>query len=99
MPQKLSRRWRLLHRFALVFAAAITVFAQAQVKQGEVFRINEAGVTAELNGKTIRLFPEGGLMPIPVTQAPGKYAVIIKDAQGAKLKDLPIEVIDGHYPR
>jgi len=93
-----------LNRLALVFAAAITAFAQTQVKQGEVLRITDNGATAQLNDKTIRLFPQGpgetlGLMPIPVTQAPGKYTVIIKDARGAKIKDLPIEVVDAHYPR
>src|SRR4051812_13334942 len=99
MPQKFSKRLPPLHRLALIVATAITVFAQAQVKQGEVLRITEAGATAELNGKTIRLFPEGGLMSIAVTQAPGKFTIVIKDAKGTKLKDLPIEVVDAHYPR
>src|SRR4051794_5904018 len=99
MPQKSLKLCQHLHRFALILATAITVFAQAQVKQGEVLRINDPGATAELNGKTVRIFPEGGLMPIAVTQAPGKYTVVIKDGKGAKLKDLPIEVVDAHYPR
>jgi len=44
---------------------------------------------AELEGKTIRLFPQSdgtvlGLMPVPVAQKPGAYSIHIRDAAGAE---------------
>jgi murein DD-endopeptidase MepM/ murein hydrolase activator NlpD len=108
----LKRSWKLwrlcsamLGRCAiLALAAALFLEAQTQVKQGEVLRITSEGSSAQLNDKTIRLFPQSGaqnlgLMPIPVTQKLGKYVVLVKDAHGAKLKEIPIEVVDAHYPR
>src|SRR5258705_294880 len=99
----LRKCWKLWRPFSamivrcVVFALAATflVGGQTQVKQGEVLRITSAGSSAQFLDKTIRLFPQAGseslgLMPIPVTQAPGKYAVIVRDGHGTKLKDLPI---------
>jgi murein DD-endopeptidase MepM/ murein hydrolase activator NlpD len=104
MLRKCWKPWLPLNKFVLILATAIAAFAQTQVKQGEVLHITENGATAELEGKSIRLFAQGsgqmlGLMPIPVTQKLGKYAIVIKDAKGVKLRDLPIEVVDAHYPR
>ncbi len=94
----------VLRSAILTIAAVLLAQAQTQVKQGEVLRITAGGSTAQLKDKTIRLFPQTaghtlGLMPIKVTQAPGKYAVAIKDAHGATVNEIPIEVVNAHYPR
>ena len=95
----------MLRCLVLGLAADLLVgTARTQVKQGEVLRVSSGGSTAQLLEKTIRLFPQPGsrnlgLMPISVTQAPGKYTVIVRDGHGAKLQDIPIEVVDAHYPR
>lgn len=88
----------------LAMAATVLLNAQTQVRQGEVLRITSEGSTAELNHKTIRLFPQAGrqnlgLMPVPVTQAPGHYIVIVHNSQNSEVKEIPIEVVDAHYPR
>jgi hypothetical protein len=88
----------------LVIAVAVSVGAQTQVKQGEVLRITADGVTARFNDKTVRLFaqPDGGklgLMPIPVSQAPGAYKITILDSRGAAVRDIEIAVVDAHYPK
>jgi lysostaphin len=92
-------------RWVIVAVAGVLIVgAQTQVRQGEVLRITADGSDAQLNEKAIRLFPQPGgqnlgLMPIPVTQAPGKYTVTVRDSHGAKLKEIPILVVDAHYPR
>ena len=94
----------LLRCFVLGCSVAVLMPAQTQVKQGEVLRVTSSGTTAQFLDKTIRVFPlaEGsnlGLMPIAVKQLPGQYNVIVRDAHGVKVQDLPIEVVDAHYPR
>ncbi len=109
MPGKCWKPWRRCSRMlprsvVLGLTLALLVQAQTQVKQGEVLWVTSNGTTAQLLGKTIRLFPQPGgqslgLMPVSVTQAPGKYVVIVREGQGAKLLDIDIEVVDAHYPR
>src|SRR6478672_8774417 len=110
MPKRYLRLW-LSCRFPMVFRCATLVLAfvvaagaQTRVKQGEVLRISADGATARLIDKSIRLFaqPEGGklgLMPIPVTLAPGSYKIKILDGRGAAFRDLEITVLDAHYPK
>ena len=109
MRRKCWKLWRhcslmLARCLVLGLALALLAPAQSQVKQGEVLRVLAAGATAQLLDKTIRLFPQQaspnlGLMPIAVTQAPGIYTVIVRDAHGAKVQDISVEVLDSHYPR
>jgi murein DD-endopeptidase MepM/ murein hydrolase activator NlpD len=82
-----------------VIAAASLLSAQTEVKQGEVLRIASPGASVELNGKKIRLFQDLGLMPIPVTQAPGKYTAFVRDSAGKELQQIPVTVVDAHYPK
>ena len=94
----------MLLRCAIFSLMAGVLGAQTQVKQGEVFRVLSDGATATLEQRTIRLFPQAGapnlgLMPIAVTQKLGKYIIVIHDVHGTKLKEIPIEVVDAHYPR
>ncbi|MEO8127206.1 MAG: M23 family metallopeptidase [Bryobacteraceae bacterium] len=94
----------MLRLIASALAAVLLASSQTQVKQGEVLRVTAAGATAQLLDKTIRLFPQPGsqslgLMPIAIAQKPGKYTVIVRDAHGTKLEDVPIEVVDAHYPK
>ena len=94
----------LLRCFIWGFSVAVLMPAQTQVKQGEVLRITSSGATAQFIDKTIQLFPlaEGsnlGLMPIVVTQPPGEYHVIVRDVNGKKMEDIPLKVVDAHYPR
>lgn len=68
-----------------------------------MLRITSEGSTAQFNNKTIRLFSQPGeqnlgLMPVAVTQAPGLYTVTVRDNHGTRVKDIPIEVVDAHYP-
>jgi murein DD-endopeptidase MepM/ murein hydrolase activator NlpD len=92
-----AARWLLL---LLPFAAA----AQSSFKQGEFLRIEENGATAELNGKTVRIFHQAngsflGLMPAAVLEKPGTYPLTIKDAAGKVLRVEQITITDARYPR
>jgi murein DD-endopeptidase MepM/ murein hydrolase activator NlpD len=77
------------------------------VHQGDAIRIQLPGtqeLKAELNGKTITLFPQSngsvlGLMPVPVAEKPGAYAIHIRDAGGAEKQQVSIRIEDAHFPK
>src|SRR5258707_14654379 len=88
----------------LLFLLPFAVVAQSSFKQGEFLRIEENGATAELNGKTVRIFRQGkgsflGLMPAAVLEKPGTYPLTAKDAAGKVLRVEQITISDAHYPR
>ena len=73
-------RWIL----ALVATAALaqTVELPRTVRQGSALRVRASAgaVSARMNEKTVRLFPQPdggtfGLLPIPIAQKPGEYTV------------------------
>lgn len=59
--------------------------------------------TARMNGRTTRLFPQGpgrmGLMPVPVLEKPGAYAVDILDGAGRVLHTANVTVRDARFRR
>jgi murein DD-endopeptidase MepM/ murein hydrolase activator NlpD len=88
----------------LLFLLAVTVAAQSSFKQGEFLRVTENGATAELNGKTIRIFRQDdgsflGLMPAAVLEKPGAYPLTMKDAAGKVLRVEQVTLVDAHYPK
>jgi len=54
--------------------------------------------------RTVRLFPQAeggsfGLMPVPVGQKPGDYAVELLDGPGAAMATATARVVDAHFPK
>jgi hypothetical protein len=97
-------------RFVLLLCSTLA-FAQTYdvtppvVRQGEVLRVRTSvdGLSARLNGRTIRLFHQSdggsfGLMPIPVEEHAGKFSLEFVDLQGAVQHTTPITILDAHYP-
>lgn len=65
---------------------------------------SDKAVSARLNGRTIKLFPQPdgpalGLMPIPTLEKPGKYQLEFLDQNGSVVHTTPITVQDAYYPR
>ena len=97
-------RWFL---FLLAVGAGAQVFDAVPQKpeQGQVVKVtSDKAVSAQLNGRTIKLFaqPDGpalGLMPIPTLEKPGKYQLDFLDGNGAVLHSMEITVADAYYPR
>lgn len=86
----------------LLFLLATVAVAQSSFKQGEFLRIVEPGATAELNGRTIRIFRQQdggylGLMPVTVLEKPGTYPLTIKDASGKPLRIEQVTIANAHY--
>ena len=87
-----------------LFASDCTV-SPASVPQGEVMHIAcDEGQTAQMNGRTIRLFPQSdgqklGLMPVPVLEKPREYSILLRGQDGATLHTLTVRVLDAHYPK
>ena len=76
------------------------------IRQGSALRIRGPGaaVTARMNGRTIRLFPQAdgasfGLMPLAVDRKPGEYKVELLDREGAAVSTPSIEVVDAHFAK
>ncbi len=91
-------------RAAFLFLAALTVYAQQSVKQGEFLRVTQPGATAELDGKSVPIFRQEngaylGLMPIAVLDRAGTYPLTIKDPTGKIVHTEPVTIVDAHYPR
>ena len=76
------------------------------VRQGNTLRIRAPGtaVTARMNERTIRLFPQAdggsfGIMPVPVEEKPGEYKIELLDKAGTSVGNAPIQVVDAHFPK
>lgn len=94
-----------------LFLLAATVGAQSfetsldKPEQGQVMKVtSDKAVSARLNGRTIKLFPQPdgpalGLMPIPTLEKPGKYQLEFLDQNGSVVHTTPITVQDAYYPR
>ena len=73
------------------------------IAQGNTLRVHgsAAAVSARMDGRTIRLFPEGagslGLMPIAVDEKPGDYQLDLLDKNGASVASAPVRVLDAHF--
>jgi murein DD-endopeptidase MepM/ murein hydrolase activator NlpD len=97
-------------RFLLLLFATVA-FAQTPelprtVRQGSALRVraSAAAVSARMNGRTIRLFPEPsgstfGLMPIPVAEKPGEHRLELLDAAGAVVSTASVTVLDARFRR
>jgi murein DD-endopeptidase MepM/ murein hydrolase activator NlpD len=94
--------------FALLLATMLSLGATPlTVKQGETLSLLEPTdspvVTAQLNGRTIRLFSieqgKEGHMPLPVDAKPGPASVRLLDAEGNLIKTLDFTVLNARYPR
>jgi len=95
-------RW-ILPFFACA-ACAQTFSLPDQVRQGGTLRIHgPAAVSARMDGRTVRLFPEdrgsAGLMPVPADQKPGAYEIELLDGQGAAVSKATVTVVDAHFRR
>jgi murein DD-endopeptidase MepM/ murein hydrolase activator NlpD len=96
-------------RFILIVfvcaAYAQTADQPRTIRQGSALQIHGSGaaVSARLNDRTIRLFPQDGgslgLMPVPVDQKPGEYKIDLLDKEGKPVSTLPIRILDAHFPR
>jgi len=97
-------RWFL---FLLAVGAGAQVFDAVPQKpeQGQVVKVtSDKAVSARINDRTIKLFPQAdgpalGLMPIPTLEKPGKYQLDFLDSSGAVLHSMEITVADAYYPR
>ncbi|HLJ44460.1 MAG TPA: M23 family metallopeptidase [Bryobacteraceae bacterium] len=84
-----------------VFAQTIT---PQTPRQGDVLHISgpATAVTARMNGRTIRLFPQPdggtlGLMPITATETPGPYKLEFLNQSGTSVQTIPVTVRDAHF--
>lgn len=86
---------------ALIWAAlsAAPVEVAGSVKQGTVLRVQAGGASAEFLGRRIPIFDGVGLVPVPVTQAPGTFPLKVFDQEGKVLFEQRVTVLDGNYPR
>jgi hypothetical protein len=87
-------------------AGAQTLELPRTIRQGNTLRIHgpASAVTARINDRTIRLFPQPddgsyGLMPVPVDQKPGDYKIELLDKGGPAVETASITVLDAHFPR
>ena len=108
-PQRrASHRYSNKVRWILtLFAGAVcaqTLDLPKTIQQGGTLRIRGplAAVAARMSQRTIRLFPQPdagsfGLLPVPVDQKPGEYAVELLDARNAVVAAAQIEVLDAHF--
>ena len=90
-------------RLLLLLSAALAIHAET-VKQGSALKVHApaAAVSARLNDRTIRLFPEPGgttfgLMPIAIDAKPGAYTLDLLDKSGAAIQTVPVQVLDAHF--
>ncbi|HUS07629.1 MAG TPA: peptidoglycan DD-metalloendopeptidase family protein [Bryobacteraceae bacterium] len=99
-----------MRRATVFFASLFLLQAQPKtlsVHQGDAIRVQLPGaqqLQAELNGRSISLFPQPdgtvlGLMPVPVAQPPGTFTLHVRDASGAEKQQLSVRVEDAHFPR
>jgi Membrane proteins related to metalloendopeptidases len=100
--------WRCApHHAVYHFCISAPGSSPAGRSPGDAIRIEIPGtqeLQAELNGKTIRLFPQAGgsllgLMPVPVAQKPGDYTLHIRDARGAEKQRMSVRIEDAHFPK
>jgi murein DD-endopeptidase MepM/ murein hydrolase activator NlpD len=83
---------------------ALALDLPASVRQGGTIRLQASApaVSARLNDRTIRLFPQSdgkaaGLLPIPADQKPGDYTVQVLGRDGAVLDSATLHVLDAHF--
>jgi murein DD-endopeptidase MepM/ murein hydrolase activator NlpD len=94
----------------IAMLAAMTAWAQsfevrpATVRQGETLHVSGPAdaATARLNGRTIRLFPQGaggtlGLMPVPALEKPGLYTLEILGRDGQVEHSTAVTVLDARF--
>jgi murein DD-endopeptidase MepM/ murein hydrolase activator NlpD len=94
-------------RLLLLLAAALSVFAQqydakpAPARQGDTIHLHapREAVQARMNGRTVRIFDGGGLMPVPALEKPGEYTLEFLSAAGAVLHSVPVGVRDARFLR
>jgi murein DD-endopeptidase MepM/ murein hydrolase activator NlpD len=105
-PIHYSIKVRWILPFFLYAAYAQTFTLPEKIRQGGTLRVHgpAAAVTARMDGRTVRLFPQedrgsSGLMPIPADQKPGAYQVELLDKEGAAVATAPITVVDAHFPK
>jgi murein DD-endopeptidase MepM/ murein hydrolase activator NlpD len=94
-----------MQRIAALFLAAAAAAAQTYTpRQGDAIRITApaAAVSARMNGRTVRLFPEAsggnfGLMPVPVREKPGQYRLELLDHSGAVVERAAVTVRSARF--
>ena len=98
-------RWLFLLMCAPAWAQVFDVIP-LKVRQGETLRVSSDTKVhaARLDGRKIVLFAQTdgkflGLMPVPVLEKPGVYALEFLDAGGAVLHSTPVTVLNAHYLR
>jgi murein DD-endopeptidase MepM/ murein hydrolase activator NlpD len=107
---RLTPRYSIRVRWILpifVCAAYAQTFALPEsIRQGGTLRIRGPAfaVTARMNDRTIRLFPEDGggtfgLMPVPANQKPSEYEVELLDRNNAAVATASLKVVDAHFPK
>ena len=101
---------RAVKAWVLALAAAAGAYAQnyeavpEAPRQGETIHLRAplAARTARLNGRTVRLFPEGdaavGLMPVPALEKPGDYTLEFLDRGEAVVHSETVAVRDARFP-
>ena len=98
-------RVRLLCTLFISAACAQMAELPRTIQQGNTLRIHgpASAVTARMNDRTIRLFPQDsgslGLMPVPADQKPGEYKLDLLDKDGASVETASIQVLDSHFPK
>lgn len=96
----------------LLLLAAAAAAAQpfqvtpSQARQGTVLQVraHRDATSARMHGRTVPLFPQAdgtvlGLMPVPVLEKPGVYALEWLSPGGSVLHTQKLTVLDAKYPR
>jgi len=104
--RRYSIRVRWLSTMFACAAWAQTLDLPKTIQQGRTLRIRGpvGAVAARMGDRTVRLFPQAeggsfGLMPVPVGQKPGDYAVELLDGPGAAMATATARVVDAHFPK
>src|SRR5260370_41974503 len=85
-------------------ACAQTLELPRTISQGSTLRIRgpASAVTARMNGRSIRLFPQAdggsfGLMPVPVDQQAGEFRVELPDGEGSCISTVSVRFVEARF--